>query len=546
MRLKLADGETASVLPTIQVPSYPAQDKNTLTGMVPPIAYTRVNASTPPVPDAGSAAQKSLAPMSPKTAQAFLREDPTMNMTTRPLVQDLVKQAMSNAAQRAQVAAEGARQMKLAGAPSSEPVEESPGSVPTDYALKLAAAVEYATPAMVDMSKRAAPNMPPPHLTETLQQLPEGVSHSAVGGTMPGPGQQGKGHHQPPTNPGTQKAMPQEHGATQLENTINEHVSGEQTTAMSGGQGKTAEALLESNLGVLSKIAKEEKKAPLVHRIGETLGRHHTKTEMITGGVGGAAKGGIYGGLIGGARSAAHHLAKNPDAIAHMVEGAKHGPTKALAEGADLLKNVASGARKGALTGGAAGGAYGTGKGYIKGKGGQGYTKGMAGAHKSKYKGTFEDEAKKEKKSSVSLVDNMLEHIKTAEDAINPANISAGPAVPPDTSASGQPGGQPVAGAPQGPSSLIGSNESAINYKKNTAYAPRKAELARYFTEPALSAATDRTLIEAFAHTPEAGVKISAAQLTKSAAARALLAKLAGEDKECKKCGKEKCSCGAR
>ena len=120
-RFKFAsDDEAASVLPTISVPSYPAQDKNTVSGMVPPIAYTRVNASTPPVPDAGGSSQKSMAPALPKTAQAFSVRTPQMNMTSRPLVQDLVKQAMSNAANRARISAEGARQMKLAGEKCSE------------------------------------------------------------------------------------------------------------------------------------------------------------------------------------------------------------------------------------------------------------------------------------------------------------------------------------------------------------------------------------------------------------------------------------------
>lgn len=391
-----SDGESAALLPSISVPSYPAQDKNTITGVVPPVAYTKVNASVPPVPDAGSSAQKSIAPMGaqalPKTAQAFSREDPTMNMTHRPLVQDLVKQAMSNAAQRAKIADEGARQMKLAeekcGECNKEPCEckkdkkaSVSGGIETDFVLKLAAAIEFAAPQVVEMSKKeAASNMPPPHFSEKQQEGPEGVSASNQGGTPPGPGGQGKGHMQPPTNPGTQKAMPQEHGATQLENTMNHPVPGEQTTAMSGGKGKTASAedLLKKNSEFFSKIAK----------------------------------------------------------------------------------------------------------------------------------------------------------VKQAEDAINPASISAGPAVPPETSASGESGGAPVAGMPQGPRGLVGSNESAINYKKQTAYAPRKSELAQYFNEPALSSATDSTLNQAFAHTGEAGVKISAAQLLKSASARALLAKLAGETKE--------------
>ena len=80
-----------------------------------------------------------------------------------------------------------------------------------------------------------------------------------------------------------------------------------------------------------------------------------------------------------------------------------------------------------------------------------------------------EPENKEDKEASAKmagLVAGMRAHIKVAEDAINPAQISAGKAVPPDTSASGQPGGEPVGGAPQGPTSLVGSNEAAQNYTK--------------------------------------------------------------------------------
>jgi hypothetical protein len=122
---------------------------------------------------------------------------------------------------------------------------------------------------------------------------------------------------------------------------------------------------------------------------------------------------------------------------------------------------------------------------------------------------------------------------KVAEDAINPAHISAGAAVAPDTSAAGESGGAPVGGAPQGPSSLVGSNESAMNYQKGTAYAPRKAELGKYYNEPALSGATDKTLANAFENTGKAGTKFASVGTgTKVAAARAVLEKLAEETKE--------------
>ena len=129
------------------------------------------------------------------------------------------------------------------------------------------------------------------------------------------------------------------------------------------------------------------------------------------------------------------------------------------------------------------------------------------------------------------LVDLYLSMVKSAEDAINPAKISAGAAVPPDTSMSGEAGGAPVGGLPQGPTSLISSNEAAANFTKREAKAPVKAQLNRIVTEPALSAAHDHILDQAFDHTGQAGVKISSALSTpmRTASARALLEKLAAD-----------------
>lgn len=126
------------------------------------------------------------------------------------------------------------------------------------------------------------------------------------------------------------------------------------------------------------------------------------------------------------------------------------------------------------------------------------------------------------------LVDLFLSTTKTAEDAINPAHISAGPAVPPETSASGQPGGEPVGGKPQGSTGLVASNEAAISYTKGQAKADPKRDVSKLLGEPALSAAHDKTLGMAFKHTGQAGVKISS---VREASARAALEKMAEEAK---------------
>lgn len=127
------------------------------------------------------------------------------------------------------------------------------------------------------------------------------------------------------------------------------------------------------------------------------------------------------------------------------------------------------------------------------------------------------------------LVNYMLGKTKAAEDAINPAQISAGPAVAPETMEGGQaPKEQPAGGAPQGHTELVSSAEKAIGYTKGQAYTTKRDDLKKYFVEPAMSAEHDKVLQMAFDHTREAGPKIaSAAGSVKTAAARVLLSKLA-------------------
>jgi hypothetical protein len=146
-------------------------------------------------------------------------------------------------------------------------------------------------------------------------------------------------------------------------------------------------------------------------------------------------------------------------------------------------------------------------------------------AHKS------EPENKGKEAAPSNLAGYLASLVKKAEDAINPAKISAGAAVPPDTSAAGQPGGQPVGGAPKGPTSHVASNQAAINATQGQTHGVRREELKKYFNEPALSAEHDNVLQVAFKNTGKAGTKIAAASppvgSAKTAAARVLLSKLA-------------------
>jgi len=85
----------------------------------------------------------------------------------------------------------------------------------------------------------------------------------------------------------------------------------------------------------------------------------------------------------------------------------------------------------------------------------------------------------------------------------------------------------PAHGRIQGDEALQ-SNRAAIDLTARQAYAGRKKDLSQYLREPAMNAATDKVLHNAFNHTDEAGAKISSAQATLQLAAQsALLAKVA-------------------
>jgi hypothetical protein len=325
-----------------------------------------------------------------------------------PTLQDMVKSAMAGAQSRIRLAEEAVRQQanmgeKTAGEETKKVKTASADSISTEYAIKLAEAIEYAAPAI----KKVA---------EPVGQGPGALQVLEAQASKPLTENMGQARHQPPMHPGTQKARPTDPG-NQMENDAN-RAPGGSSVMVQKNVGKTAAAL--------KKLAEEDK----------SLEKKETEG----------------------------------------MSEAKKGLAKAET------------------------------------------------AHKKEDKGEEKDAS-----SSASLVDYMLGITKKAEDAINPAKISAGAAVPPETSASGESGGAPAGGMPQGPTGLVGSNESAINYNKSQAKSPVKADIGKYLDEPALSGATDSTLRAAFEHASASDNNkfASAAGVTKVAAARALLSKLA-------------------
>lgn len=112
--------------------------------------------------------------------------------------------------------------------------------------------------------------------------------------------------------------------------------------------------------------------------------------------------------------------------------------------------------------------------------------------------------------------------LKQAEDAINPARISAGTSGQTlETSVTGQPG--PAA---SGKDRVPATAQGVADMTRREAKSVPKQEMGALLDEPMMSASHDTVLQQAFSHTNEAGAKISSAQHVKVAAARALLRNL--------------------
>ena len=423
----------ASPIPTPSVEPTQAPGKRGPVGMGPRTNYSRVNTGLPPVSDAGATEQKSMAPrgaeMLPKLASG---EEFMGNLASRPSLSSMVKAAVASTAERVRVTAESELQAVKTAGESSKGCKkcgkekcacmgkmasaEGPSS---DFVEKLASACDYAA----ELLRKEA---------STPVGNPPGVSEAMGGATLKD--HHGQGVNIVPKHPGEQKGLSTEHGATQMDNTLNH--------------------------------------APELHK--------EMPANIVNGGK--------------------HASATNPLALIRE----KLAAAKVASDEAE--KKETEGMREA--------------------------EKGLAKAEKAHESEPENKDEKKEGSAFASLADGLAAAIKQAEDAINPAQISAGKAVPPDTSAAGESGGEPVGGAPRGPTSLVGSNEAAQNYTKGQSHGPRREELGKYFAEPALSSTHDSTLRDVFVHTGQAGTKFASAAAespVKTAAARVLLSKLAAD-----------------
>jgi hypothetical protein len=543
-----AGAAATAPLPELAVGNKPAPGLSGPKGLAPRTNYSRVNSGSPPPADLGASSQKGL----PTDPQGFLppkvahQEVPMSAMTPRYTIQEMIKAAADGASDQVAVSLEGTRQLANSGEKvasiKTHAAPEGIESIPTNYVEKLAAAVAYVLDDMQKSAEEGAGTGPNAlhvmEATSSNNEIEAGRSGTATSA------------HVPPKNPGEHKPSETPHGpANALEDNAS-MMHKEQPVKLSSAD--------------ISELRKQAKSDPEGHQVRRALlgnpvssaieAKPGHKGEAFGKAFGHEAKEGLKGfgkgAVTGGAGGA--------------IAGAVHGAAKGKG-----LRGAISEAGKGALLGGAVGGHVGGIAGTLKGRHGAEASR-IHGEHskhaaalvedlrkiakfplgegenkddsarepkaeqaaekklEGKERGAGGGEGEKEASASDSrLVDYLLSMTKAAEDAINPAKISAGAAVPPETSMAGEAGGAPAGGMPEGPRGLVGSNEAAINYQKREAKAPVKAQLARVLTEPALSAAHDHTLEQAFDNTGKAGVKIASS--TRALAARAVLEKLAEE-----------------
>lgn len=508
--LDMSSGAGASPSPTPPTPA--------------PLEKSILNRADIPAPDAGARAQKSLPPAGaaflPSTKTAYLLGDTMQTMHRRPLLTDLTKIAFDETSRRMAVAAAQVQQEeKLA---SDQVRQTAISSIPSDYADKLASACEFA--ATTIKTANFGPGEGPGVLT---------VTDSANNAKMPGPGQQGHGTQLPPSDPKMQAAL--DAARTQLQNTINDPPGGggHQTAALTAA--KTA------MYRTMRKIAAPPgPPIPLSEPSPQSLLERYANSGP-TPAVGGTLADGIpsertaYGQKIKAKvreMAADRMMMAQPegmlDALApterprphtptlnmfpgDLAQGPAHTPTPApiaLQSATPTLHGLSPAAAAAVTEAAPAAAAPAAAKAESAvAKAVQedpGVLQRMVGFAKRHPVGTTLGALGAAAGTAYGVNELMKDAARRKFARMKRAADGA-----PEINQALQPGGHPLGGSPSGNTSLMSSNDSAMNYKRQQAYAGRKQELSSYFNEPALSSAHDTTLQQAFAHTGEAGTKLS-------------------------------------
>jgi hypothetical protein len=439
-------------------------------------------------------------------------------MMKRPQLQDLVKEAMEGAARKVDINYEAARQLANLGEPERTKTAAPALTVtPSEYIEKLAVALDYLAKEAAEDSSNVGPGVGP-------GALPASAATSS--GQVLEAGKSGQGTQQPPKDPPMQSSGVAKDAPTGLQDNM-EMMHGEQPVDPMHNE-KTSSALFHRNMARLGLVKEARGPAPLSDLDPrQYAGNADLMSAMEAGGgVGGGLAGGGIGGLGG------YSVGKD---LGHPILGAL------------------GGALIGSMTGGTLGRVAGRTMGsplalaqHIKHRRAAEIEDAVA-AHQAEMAAAQDAGPKVASILNRNLV--RLGLAKVAEDGDGEGgapSISAGAA--PAQGAAAPPGASPSGEqVPSEPSdvnaqkALISSNEAAINYTKQQAKADPKRDAGHVYDEPALSAAHDSVLQQAFDAASKAGVKISS-DLTRVAAAQALLRKYAEEAKEKKddKKGKEK------
>lgn len=364
-----ADPSTAPArqlpVPQTSIENKPAPGQKGPAGMAGRTTYSRVNTGLPPIPDAGTMAQKSQSPRGmeflPKLASS---ENHMTTSAARPQLQDLIKTAMEGAASKLDVSLEAARQITNAGGTPPMRKTASAKSAPsdvehvsTDLISKLAAAAQYTAR---QLNPKLASGFGPGEGPGALDVMPA----KAEGDGVIEAGQTGKAtpSNQPPLAPSlvkdpTRPTAP----ANSLETNDSMQHSEQPEEPISNEKGsiKAAQALYVNNLiatGLFKTAATsnglELVPANEVVKLAFGQGIPETMLRGAAGGIAapvGAAGGAMLGTGTGGLQGAATGAKRGA-----VLGGVGGGALGALA-GAGIGHLTGLGAGKGALVGGGLG-----------------------------------------------------------------------------------------------------------------------------------------------------------------------------------------------
>jgi hypothetical protein len=483
--------------------------------------------------------------MPPKLAQ----ETRTMTMTSRPNLDELVKAAMEGTANKYNLFAEAQRHFdgapveeKTASAQTSDTVE----FIPAEYTEKLAGALDFVA---ASMRKQAGegPGTGPNTLPISMSGSPKNeVIKGDSGAVLPAAPKASVAKnphvaHDPATGLATDEAHPAGGG---------QHYN-------QGGPGhvgpvnKTAAAM--HNLAILNKVAAEFDPSGAgmpggFQGAGRDAGYYTNKPGFINNTLedinnyampigGGAVGAALGGGLTAGAGALGG--IKDPRILAALgVGGAAVGGTVG-GVGTHALRNLMTGYTEGRAHG------------QIEGAKRRAEMLAASQPGAAGGGGGMPDEASMlPKAASANLALSNLSILnKIAGEEAAKAHMSGGgthgPNTPPDgVSATGQnPVPLPAAAAAQ--AAVMDNSQRVTDVTRRETKKQPKAEVGRVVDAPVLSASHDKVLNNALEHVQSAGAKV-ASDLTKTAAAHAILVKLAEEACADKKKSEKRSAMGAQ